>query len=330
MAKSLSKKKVAILTSGGDASSMNKVLSTFVIYGNDRGIETYFVYNGFKGLYNNVIKKVTPKDVRGIHDKPGTIIKSSRFPEFKDEEIRKVAANNLKQKGIDTLIVCGGNGSYIGAEKLSKLGINVIALPGTIDNDIGSTELTIGFDTSLNTIIKNVNQIRATMESHNFITIVEIMGRECPDLTVFAGMACEVDYVVTKDNILTPEQFYNVIKKLRHKNKESIVILVTELLYGKNGNVTLQELCSYLNDRLGEKVRLSILGYLQRGATPTGIDLYIASIITAAAIDHYLEGHKNFAVGMRHFKEHFYDLSKAISMKSKNRMQTINKFINRI
>lgn len=322
-------KKIAILTSGGDASCMNKVISTFVKYSIEKGYEPYFIYNGFEGMYKNWIKKASLNDVRMIYERAGTVIKSSRFPEFKDENIRKVAISNLKKNEIDTVFVCGGNGSYIGLSKLTAGGIKGVGIPGTIDNDIGSSDYTIGYDSSLNNIVESIKQIRTTMESHNFITVVEIMGRQCPDLTVTAGVACEVDYIITKDNILNEDEFVNVVKKLRKNNKESIVILVTELLYGVEGRMTLKELCKYTSEKIGEKVRLNILSYSQRAGNPTAMDLYNATILTAGAIDHLAEGNKNFVSSFKNGKLTFVDIEKAVKMKTPSRMDIVNKFINK-
>lgn len=323
------KKRVAILTSGGDASCMNKVISTFVHYSIEKGLEPYFIFDGFEGMYKNKIKKATLKDVRMIYDRAGTIIKSSRFPEFKEESIRKVAIANLKKHNIDTVFVCGGNGSYMGLLRITEAGIKGIGIPGTIDNDIGSSDYTIGYDSALNNIVESIKQIRTTMESHNFITVVEVMGRQCPDLTVMAGIGCEVDYIITKDNIIDEKEFVNVIKKLRKNNKESIVILVTELLYGVDGRVSLKEMCKYASEKIGEKVRLNILTYSQRAGTPTGLDLYNAAILTAGAIDHFLEGNKNFVSAIKNGKLTFVDVNKAVNMKTPSRMMLVDKFINK-
>lgn len=322
-------KKIAILTSGGDSTCMNKVLSTFVKYSIEKGYEPYFIYQGFEGMYKNKIKKASLKDVKMIYDRAGTIIKSSRFPEFKDENIRKVAISNLKKHDIDTVFVCGGNGSYMGLLRLTEAGVKGVGIPGTIDNDIGSSDYTVGFDSSLNNIVESIKQIRTTMESHNFITIIEVMGRQCPDLTVMAGVACEVDYIITKDNILNEEQFTNVIKKLRKENKESIVILVTELIYGVEGRKTLKEMCNYASSKINEKIRINVLSYSQRAGTPTALDLYNATILTVGAIDHYDKGNKNFVSSIKNGKLNFVDVEKAVKMKTPSKIDIVNKFVNK-
>ena len=320
-------KKAAILTSGGDASSMNKVLSTFVKYAISKNIEPYFVYEGYYGLYHNKIKKVSLKDVNGIYNLPGTIIRSARFPEFANQEYRKKAADNLKKMGIDTLFVCGGNGSYIGAWKLKDEGINVICLPGTIDNDIACTDLTIGFDTSLNTICQAINQIKVTSDSHKYVSIVELMGKDCPDLTIWASTICEVDSIITYKHILDKDEFTKLVKDIRKTNKEGIVILVTERLYGMNDNATLKEVAKYIESKTGESVKLNVLGYLQRAGTPTAMDLQIATRLTIFAIDSWLEGKKNITVGIKNFKEVSTDIDKAVKMKVKPNYELVDKLI---
>ena len=320
-------KKIAILTSGGDASSMNKVVETFVRYSIKNGYEPYFVYRGFEGLYKNNIKKATLKDVKGISSLPGTIIKSARFPEFQDQKYRIKAAQNLKQKGIDTLVVCGGNGSYFGAQKLSLEGINVIGIPGTIDNDIASSELTVGFDSALNIVIDQIFAVRSTLESHDFIGIVEIMGRDCPDLTMYASVCTNADICITKDTYLSPEQLTQEIKKIRKTNKNSILILTSELIYGKDGKPSLSEVSSYVQSKLGEKIRVSVLGYLQRGGKPSAMDLYIASSLTVAALDHLIAGNKNFVVGFNKFQPTFIDITKAVNMKEKISYELVDKIV---
>ncbi len=319
-------KKVAILTSGGDSSSMNKVLSTFVKTCLSKKIEPYFVYDGFEGLYKGNIIKADLSNVKNIWNTPGTKIKSSRFPEFKDEKIRKVAVSNLKKMKIDCLFVCGGNGSYIGAEKISQMGINTIGLPGTIDNDISSSELTIGFDTALNSIKNDIAKIRATMESHKFISMVEIMGRDCLDLTLYAGIATEADYIITNQNILSKEDILKTIKKIRLKNEDSILILVSELIYGKNNMPTLEEISEYVFEGINEKVRLNVLGYTQRAGVPTAIDLILATKLTEYAIDLATNGVYNVVVGNKGTSLIKLPFKKANNMKTINRKKEVENF----
>lgn len=324
----MKKKNFAILTSGGDCSSMNMVLSTFVKKCLQENIQPYFVYNGYQGLYDGDIKKANLKDSMHIWNLPGTKIKSSRFPEFKEESIRKKAVENLKKFEIDYLFVCGGNGSYIGAEKLSDMGVKVIALPGTIDNDIASSDFTIGFDTALNSIKDDIYKIRSTMESHNFISFVEIMGRNCLDLTLDAGICTEADYIITNANILKKEEILKLIKNIRKTNKESILILVSELLYGIDGNPTLNEISEFVNKNIKEKIRINVLGYTQRASIPTAFDLKLSSGLTNYALDLALKGVYGVSVGNQGFKYINTPISKANKMiikSKKNEVAAFNK-----
>ncbi|MGL4616810.1 MAG: ATP-dependent 6-phosphofructokinase [Mycoplasmoidaceae bacterium] len=324
----MKKKNFAILTSGGDSSSMNIVLSTFVKRCIKEDIQPYFVYNGFKGLYDGDIKKATLKDSMHIWNLPGTKIKSSRFPEFKEDSIREKAVKNLKKYEIDYLFVCGGNGSYIGAERLTNMGVKIIALPGTIDNDIASSDFTIGFDTALNSIKDDIYKIRSTMESHNFICFVEIMGRNCLDLTLDAALCTEADYIITNENILKKEEILQLIKNIRKTNKESIVILVSELLYGVDGNPTLQEISEFVYKNIKEKIRINVLGYTQRASIPTAFDLKLSAGLTNYALDLAIKGEHSISVGNQGFKYKSTSITKAnrTSIKSKkNEVASFNK-----
>ena len=322
----MKKRNFAILTSGGDCSSMNMVLSTFVKRCLEENIQPYFVYDGYKGLYDGDIKKATSKDVMHIWNLPGTKIKSSRFPEFKEESIRKKAIQNLKKFDIDYLFVCGGNGSYIGAERLSKMGVKVIALPGTIDNDIASSDFTIGFDSALNSIKDDIYKIRTTMDSHRFIAFVEIMGRNCLDLTLDAGLCTEADYIITNANILKKEEILKLIKNIRKTNKESIVILVSELLYGIDGNPTLNEISEFVNKNIKEKIRINVLGYTQRASVPTACDLKLSSELTNSAVDLALKNVHGISVGSHGSKYKSTPTEKANKMVNKNKKNEVIAF----
>lgn len=322
-------KRIGILTSGGDCSGMNKVITTFVQVCEHNQIEPYLIYNGYEGLTNGQIKKTTWNEVRNWYDLPGSKIYSSRFPEFENIETRKQAVIQLEKNHIDGIIVCGGNGSYLGALKLSELGVKVICLPGTIDNDVSSSETTIGFHSSLDYIVSTIRSIRATMESHHFISIVEIMGRNCPDLTIFAGIATHADYVITSENIKTPEELGLIIKKLRKINpSNSILILVTELLYGVGNLPSLEKTCEIASKIAGEKIRQNVLGYAQRGSVATAWDLINSTRMATAAVNLMKSGKANLAIGNKGNEIVAIDLLQAINLKNPNRKKFIEKFIN--
>ena len=205
-------KKIGILTSGGDAPGMNAALVGAIRTGYKLGKEMYVVYDGYKGLIENNFVKVKPDFAEDKMSHGGTVIKTKRLPEFKEESVRQQAVDNLKKEGIEALIVIGGDGSYMGAKRLTEMGINCVGLPGTIDNDIASSDFTIGFDTSLNNICAAIDKISETMSSHNRCCVVEIMGNNCPDLTLYASIACNADYMITIDRPYDEKDLMNTLK----------------------------------------------------------------------------------------------------------------------
>ena len=205
-------RKIAVLTSGGDAPGMNGAIRAIVRVGIKRGFEVYGVYEGYKGLVAGNIKKLGYSDVSEILSKGGTILESSRLPSFKEDKVQEQAIHQLKQRGIDGLVVIGGDGSYKGALALSQKGIDCIAIPGTIDNDIPDTDHTIGFDTALNTIVDALDKLRDTSSSHQRCTILEVMGRRCGDLAINAGIADGAEMVITSEIGFDENKVIEVLK----------------------------------------------------------------------------------------------------------------------
>ncbi|BAC44382.1 6-phosphofructokinase [Malacoplasma penetrans HF-2] len=321
-------KKIAILTSGGDASTMNKCLSTFITYASKYNCEVVFVKNGYKGIYDNEFVKPDYTETKSWWSLPGTKIYSSRFPEILDEQVRKQMVDNLHKNSIDTLVVIGGDGSYKGARLLSKSGIKVIGLPGTIDNDIASTSYSIGFDTSLNAIVNSIKEIKSCMDSHANVAMIEIMGRHCIDLTVFAGIATEADIIITPESFYTPQQLLAKINEKRKTNSRGIIILYVELLLGTENIPTVEEYIKYIQANSKESVKKNILGYLQRGGNPTAMDMIRASLMTEHALKMISENQYNKIIGVDEFKVVSYDLETAINMKNPSRKDLIDKFFN--
>ena len=204
--------KIGILTSGGDSPGMNAAIRAITRSALYHGLEVYGIYNGYRGLVENNIEPLTRSSVSDIMIKGGTILGSARLPEFKDVEIQKKAVEILNSHGIEALVVIGGDGTYKGAMALTQLGVNCIGLPGTIDNDISSTDFTIGFDTALNTVIECVDKLRDTSSSHHRCSVVEVMGNRCGDLAIYSGLSCGAEIIVT------PETGYDeqtVLEQLR-------------------------------------------------------------------------------------------------------------------
>lgn len=323
-------KKIAILTSGGDASTMNKCLSSFVTFANRYDLEVYFVYGGFKGLVKNTIYKANYNETRTWYNLPGTKIYSARFMEFQEQENVNKAIENLKALGIDSLVVIGGDGSYQGALRLHNSGFNVIGLPGTIDNDVVSTKYSIGFDSCLNNVVTRINEIKSCMNSHRHIAFVEIMGRHCVDLTVFAGMATDADLLITNENLITPNELLQKIKEIRQHNKAGIIILINEKLLGTNGIPSINEYKSFIELNSNELVKINVLGYGQRGGNPSAMDMIRATQMSQKACECIANNEYGKIIGIGENEEiNAYEINDAIngSFENKKRIDLIKKYI---
>ncbi|WP_339034488.1 6-phosphofructokinase [Spiroplasma endosymbiont of Cantharis rufa] len=285
-------KKIGVLTSGGDAPGMNAAVTSVIKTAISKGIEPYIIRDGYKGLVNNWIEKVDINFTADIISKGGTVIGSARLPEFKEESVRQKAVANLKALKIEALVVIGGDGSYQGAEKLTKMGINCVGLPGTIDNDIVSSDYTIGFDTALNTVINALDQVRDTIQSHNRCIIVEIMGNGCGDLTLYAATGSGAEVFSTKENCLSEAEIIEQVKVLHDKNKRSVIVAVAEKIYNVN------ELAKKIEKQTGYETRATILGHIQRGGKPTAMDRYLAVKAGIFAVEELIAGKGGLYIGM--------------------------------
>ncbi len=259
-------KKIGILTSGGDAPGMNDALFGAIRAGYKLNKEMYVVKEGYRGLIEDKIEKVDKNYADNLLTRGGTIIKSARLPEFKEDKVQYEAIETLKKHGIEALIVIGGDGSYMGAKRLTEKGINCIGLPGTIDNDIASSEFTIGFDTALNTVVQAIDDIVDTSSSHKRCAVVEIMGNHCPDLTLYAGIATGADYIITSDTNTDIDKLISELKILKTKDPDHVLILVAEKL------LDTQALAKRIGEETGFDTRLTVLGHIQRGGKPTAME----------------------------------------------------------
>lgn len=266
-------KKIAILTSGGDSQGMNSAIRAIVKSAKAFNLEPFLIYEGYKGLVEDNIHSAKDIDVDQYNSKGGTFIYSARYPEFKQEKIRIKAVEILKSRGIDALIVIGGDGSYHGAQLVHKLGIKTMALPGTIDNDISSTDFTIGFDTALNAIVENVDRIRDTASSHNRCMFVEVMGRYAGDLALHSGIANGSELIITAENKMSVEDIIKVVEdQFFNKKKRSMIITVSEHVYDNIDN-----LAKEVEKQTGIISRASVLNHLQRGGSPTAKERILAT-----------------------------------------------------
>lgn len=303
-------KKIGILTSGGDAPGMNNAIRAVVRAGLSYGLEVYAVYDGYKGLIEDHIEKLDKKSVSDIVNRGGTILRTARLPEFKEEAVRQKGVDNLKSHGIEALVVIGGDGSYMGAKKLSEMGINCVALPGTIDNDIASSDYTIGFDTCLNTICDCVDKIRDTTESHSRCSIVEVMGNHCGDLALFGGLAEGAEMILTPDHPIPEEEVMSILRKMREKDNDKRAILIcSEKLYPD-----IHLFAKKIQEQTGFDTRATVLGHVQRGGYPSAFDRVLATRMGAYAVDCLVEGRGGRCIGLVNNKIVDYDIYEALAL----------------
>jgi 6-phosphofructokinase 1 len=289
------KRNIALLTSGGDASGMNAVIRTVTRYAIYNNLKVYGFYEGFKGLINNDFKVLDLNSVGGIIDRGGTFLYSARSEEFKSREGQKEAIDNLKKNKIEGLVVIGGDGSFRGAHELHKQGIQVVGIPATIDNDVAGTDYSIGFDTALNVIIDIMSKIRDTASSHERIFVVEVMGRNSGMIAVNTGIACGADY------ILIPEIKFDLVKiasqiKNHREGKRHTLVVVAE------GAASASDVASSIKLLAGHEVRISVLGYIQRGGSPSALDRILAAGFGKKAVDLLLEGESDCMIGIKSMK----------------------------
>ena len=287
-------RKIAVLTSGGDAPGMNGAIRAIVRVGIKRGFEVYGVYEGYKGLVEGNIEKLGYSDVSEILSKGGTMLQSSRLPEFKDEKIQDIAVYQLKKLGIDGLIVIGGDGSYRGALALSKKGIDCIAIPGTIDNDINGTDETIGFHTALYNIIDAVNKLRDTSSSHHRCFVVEVMGNHADNLALYSAIACGSEVVITDKTGYDEEKIIQLLKiNDKDYHKRHAIIIASERIFD------VEALAQRISEETSFSGRSIVLGHIQRGGSPTPEDRILASRMAEAAIDLLLERQTGLCVCLK-------------------------------
>ncbi len=305
-------KRVGVLTSGGDAPGMNACLRAIIRAGINQGLEMYVIYNGYRGIIERKIEKVNRSFVSEIINRGGTKIGTARLPEFTQEEVQDQAVKILKEYGIDALVTIGGDGTYRGALALSRKGINCVAIPGTIDNDVASTDFTIGFDTALNTIISCVDRLRDTSSSHQRCSVIEVMGRDCGDLAIYAGIACGAEIVITKDHGMTKQELKDSIIRQIAEGKHHIMVIITEKL------CDVKELAREIERDCGIEARSEVLGRIQRGGSPTGTDRVLAARMGVFAIDLLLQGRSGVCVGIVWSKMTATPIEEALAMKNKD------------
>lgn len=289
-------KRVAVLTSGGDAPGMNAAIRAVVRTGSVQGWEMFGVQQGYAGLIAGNLIPLGPRDVGGIIGRGGTMLGSARCPEFRDEEVRKQALNKLSDRGIDALVVIGGNGSQTGAYALSQMGLPVVGVASTIDNDLYGSEMTIGVDTALNISLEAIDRLKVTAASHSRAFLVEVMGRDCGYLALMSGMAGGADAIVIPERELDVEEVALRINAAYERGKAHAVVVVAE--GAKNNADQLGGYCHENRARFGFDLRVTKLGHVQRGGTPGAFDRLLASRLGASAIRFLAEDTHGVLVGL--------------------------------
>lgn len=304
-------KKIAVMTSGGDAPGMNAAIRSVVRACAYYRTECVGIYRGYQGMIESDMTSLTARSVNNIIHKGGTILKSARSKEFRTKEGRKKAYENLKENNIDALVVIGGDGSFTGGVVFNnEYNFPIIGIPGTIDNDIFGTTHTLGYDTALNTAVDAIDKIRDTASSHNRLFFVEVMGRDAGFIALNAGVGAGAEEILIPEEDLGLERLLESLKKSKRAGKSSSIVVVSE---GDKIGKNVFELADYVEENLEDyEVRVSVLGHMQRGGTPSCFDRVLASRMGVKAVELLIDGKTNLMVGLQNNEIQTIDLEKAI------------------
>ena len=315
-------KKIAVLTSGGDSPGMNAAIRSVVRTCAYHNIECVGVYRGYEGLIEGDFKQMDARSVRGIINKGGTILKSARSKEFRTKEGRQKAFEKLAQNDIEGLVVVGGDGSFTGAMIFNEeFGFPVMGIPGTIDNDIVGTSHTLGFDTALNTVVDAIDKIRDTASSHNRLFFIEVMGRDVGHIALNVGIAGGAEEILIPEEDLGLDRLVESLNKSRSSGKTSSIVIVAE---GDKIGKNIFELKDYVDENMENyDVRVSVLGHMQRGGSPSCFDRVLASRMGVKAVESMLEGKTNFMVGLMNGNMELTPLEMAIKGKTKINLELL-------
>ena len=309
-------KKVGFLTSGGDSPGMNAAIRSVVRSCSYHNVDCFGIQQGFQGLINDDMIQMNARSVNNIINKGGTILKSARSLEFRTKAGRKKAFENLIKNKIDSLIVIGGDGSFTGAMIFEdEYQIPIIGIPGTIDNDIFGTSYTIGYDTAINTVIDAIDKIRDTASSHNRLFFVEVMGRDAGHIALNAGIGAGAEEILIPEEDLGLDRLLESLKRSEKSGKSSSIVVVAE---GEKSGKNVYEIAAYVEKNLPYyEVRVSVLGHMQRGGTPTCFDRVLASRMGVYAVEKLISGNSNAMVGVIDEKMVLTPLKNAIKKNSK-------------
>lgn len=303
-------KRIAVLTSGGDAPGMNAAVRAAVRTGLSMGMEVFGIERGYEGLLDGEIRNMEWHSVGDILQRGGTILRTARSERFREAKWQKHAVDMLQTFGIEGLIVIGGDGSFRGGLELDKLGVTVMGIPGTIDNDLGCTDYTIGFDTAVNTVLSMISNLRDTASAHERTTIVEVMGRHCGDIALHAGLAGGADVILVPEIETDINMVCRRVLRGQQSGKLHSIIMKAEGV-----DMSVQQLAEIIEDRTGREVRSVVPGYIQRGGTPTGRDRMLASVMASKAVKLLYDDERSKAIGIINNEITAFDLAEALEMK---------------
>ncbi|HEY0432843.1 MAG TPA: 6-phosphofructokinase [Chitinophagaceae bacterium] len=307
--------RIGVMTSGGDAPGMNAAIRAVVRTGIYHGLEVYGVMRGYQGLIEDDISRLESRSVANIIQRGGTVLKTARCKEFFDYEGRKKAFENVRKKGIDGLVVIGGDGSFRGAVKFSQeFNVPCVGIAGTIDKDIHGTDFTIGFDTAVNTAVEAIDKIRDTMDAHDRIFVIEVMGRDAGYIALHSGIATGAE------NILIPERKTDIdelVKGLRETKRRKKLVNLIVVAEGENFGGAEEVRRKIVEGIPNAEIRVCILGHIQRGGAPSCLDRLLASRMGYHAVECLMEGRHNVFVGILNNKMHYIPLEDAVKSKGK-------------
>ena len=306
-------KRIGVLTSGGDAPGMNACVRAVVRYAIYNGLSVYGIERGYTGLIQNNIREMNKRSVSDIIQRGGTILKTARCPEFVEDKYMQIAVDNMEAYGIDGLVVIGGDGSFRGALDLyKKFGVKAIGIPGTIDNDLAYTDYTLGFDTSVNTVVSAINNLRDTMTSHDRVCIIEVMGRKCGDIALYAGICGGAEIILVPE---VPFDLKQIVKKInlnQRVGKSSDIIVLAE------GVCKAEALKEQLKENgITGSIKTTTLGYIQRGGAPTMADRVLSARCAVRAVDLLMADQGGRVVGIKDNKIIDVDIEEALKKKGK-------------
>lgn len=311
--------RIGVLTSGGDAPGMNAAIRAVVRSCAYHNLECVGVFRGLQGLIEGDFKELGPRSVKNIINRGGTFLKSARSKEFRTKAGRQEAYDNLKEANIDALVVIGGDGTFTGAKIFNdEFNFPIVGIPGTIDNDINGTDYTIGYDTALNTVVEAIDKIRDTANSHNRLFLVEVMGRDAGDIALNAGIGAGAEEILIPEEDMGKDRLVASLKRSKKSGKSSSIVVVAE---GDQIGKNILELADYIRENLDEyEVKVTVLGHIQRGGTPSCYDRVLGSRLGVGAVDALLNNERDVMIGISHNKLVSVTFTEAI--KGENKIDT--------